>query len=85
LEIVAEERKDAMLNPMDFIPIVAVLSGTIMIVAIVAIGTWHKTRQKELEVHQEMRLKEMEHLQKMKELELEIEKTKARQGEVRAA
>ena len=57
------------------------LSGNglwIMIIAVVAIGSWFRFREKELRTHQELRAKEMEHLQKMKELEIELEKTKGR-------
>jgi hypothetical protein len=61
------------------IPIVGTISGVLMIVAIVAIVFWHKSRDRELQVHQEMRIREMEHQRKMKELELEIEKAKASQ------
>ena len=59
------------------IPIVGTIAGVLMIVAIVGIVFWHKTRDRELQVHQEMRVREMEHQRKMKELELEIEKAKA--------
>jgi hypothetical protein len=38
-----------------------------------------------LEFHQALRIRELEHQQKMKELELEIEKTKVRQIPERAA
>ena len=61
------------------IPIVGTISGVLMIVAIVAIVYWHKSREKELQVHQEMRIREMEHQRRMKELELEIGKAKASQ------
>ena len=57
------------------IPIVAIM----MPVLIVAIVFWHKSRERELLVHQEMRIREMEHQRKMKELELEIEKAKTSQ------
>ena len=64
------------------IPITAML----MVVAIVAIVFWYIARQKELQAHQEMRIREqemrireMEHQRKIKELELEIEKAKASQ------
>jgi hypothetical protein len=49
----------------------------VMIIAVVAIGSWFKFREKELRCQQELRTKEMEHLQKMKELEIELEKAKA--------
>ena len=55
------------------------LSGNglwMMIIAVVGISTWFKFREKELRAHQELRIREMEHLQKMKELEIELEKTK---------
>jgi len=57
------------------------LSGNglwVMIIAVVAISSWFKFREKELRTQQELRTKEMEHLQKMKELEIELEKAKAR-------
>jgi len=52
----------------------------VMIIAVVAIGGWFKYREHELRIQQELRVKEMEHLQKMKELELELEKTRAKQA-----
>ena len=51
----------------------------VMIVAIVAIGSWFKYRRYELRLQQEMRVRELEHQQKMKELEVEQEKAKAKQ------
>ncbi len=63
------------INPL-WIPIVAVIFGTAMIVAIVAIVHWFKARDKELQYHQELRIREMEHQRKMKELEIEMEKAK---------
>ncbi|HZO99289.1 MAG TPA: hypothetical protein VFD30_03250 [Terriglobia bacterium] len=70
---------DFPINPL-LIPIVGTIAGTAMIVAIVALALWHKTREKELQYHQDMRIREMEHQRKMKELELEVEKVKARQS-----
>lgn len=61
------------------IPLAGTVFGTVMVVAIVGIVFWFKGRERELQVHQEMGIREMEHQRKMKELELEIEKTKARQ------
>jgi short subunit fatty acids transporter len=66
------------INPI-LIPIAGTIFGTVMIVAIVGIVFWFKAREKELQVHQDMRLREMDHQLKMKELELQIEKTKAQQ------
>ncbi len=65
------------INPL-WIPIVAVVSGTLMIVLIVGIVFWFKERAKELEYHQDLRVREMDHLRKMKELEIELEKAKSR-------
>jgi predicted negative regulator of RcsB-dependent stress response len=56
----------------------------LMIIAVVAIGGWFKYRERELQIHQQIRTREMEHLQKMKELEVELEKAKARQAAERA-
>jgi len=52
------------------------LAGMLMVLGIVGIIFWFKAREKELHYHQDLRIREMEHLQKMKALELEIEKTK---------
>jgi len=57
------------------------LSGNglwVMIIAVVGIGSWTRFRTRELRAHQELRAREMEHLQKMKELEIELEKAKGR-------
>ena len=67
------------INPF-LIPIVGTVAGTLMVVAIVAIVFWFKTRERELAAHQEMRLHEMEHQRRMKELEVELEKVKAMQA-----
>jgi len=67
---------DTPINPL-LIPIVAVVSGTLMIVVIVGIVFWFKARDKELQYHQDLRVKEMAHLEKMKQLEVELEKAKA--------
>ena len=58
------------------IPIAGVIFGTLMIVAIVGIVHWSKTRDKELQYHQDLRIREMEHQLKMKGLEVELEKAR---------
>lgn len=63
------------------IPIAGIVFGTAMVVAVVAIITWSKGRERELQVHQEMQLRQMEHDRRMKELELEIEKTRVQHAE----
>ena len=63
------------INPL-WIPIVAVVFGTAMIVAIVEIMHWYKARDKELQYHQDLRVREMEHQVKMRQLEVELEKAR---------
>ncbi len=60
-----------------FTPFLIPIAGMLMVIGIVAIVFWYKAREKELQYHQDMRLKEMEHQRKMKEIELELEKAKA--------
>ena len=48
-----------------------------MIIAVVAIGSWFKYREYELKVHQDLRMREMEHEREMKQLEVELAKAKA--------
>jgi hypothetical protein len=62
--------------PAILIPIVAIL----MPLGIVAVVFWYKGREKELQFHQDMRVREMEHQRKMRELELELEKEKNRKA-----
>lgn len=57
------------------------LGAFVMVIAIVAIGTMRKTRERELEAHRELRTREMEHERTMKQLEIEkakieLEKTR---------
>ena len=54
--------------------------GMLMVLGVVGIVFWFKSRERELQYHQDMRTREMEHQRKMKELELEMEKVKATQG-----
>jgi len=56
------------------------IAGMAMVLGIIAIIFWYKARDKELQVHQDMRIREMEHHRKMKELELEVEKEKNRRA-----
>jgi len=52
----------------------------VMVVAIVGIVFWYKARKRELQFHQDMRIRDMEQQRRMKELELELEKEKNRRG-----
>jgi len=77
---------DWLSNPM-MIPIVGTVFGTVMIVAIVGIVFWYKGRERELQVHQEMQMRQMEHDRRMKELDLErakIELEKIKVGQARS-
>ncbi len=68
--------------------LVTILSGNgmwVMIIAVVGIGSWFKFRERELRSHEELRVKEMQHLQKMKELEIDLEKAKGRSSTSQAA
>ncbi len=68
--------------------LVTILSSNgmwVMIIAVVAIASWFKFRERELRSHEELRIKEMVHLQKMKELEIELEKTKGSSSTSKAA
>ena len=56
------------------------IAGILMPVLIVGIVFWFKAHEKDLQFHQDMRIREMEHQRKMKELEIELEKTKAPQA-----
>ncbi len=72
------------ISPM-LIPIAGVIAGTVMVVAVAGIIFWFKARDKELQYHQDLRLKEMEHQRRMKELEIELEKTRQRNATSQAA
>lgn len=52
------------------------LAVILMPIGIVGIIFWYKARQRELELQESLRLREFEHLQRLKELELEIAKAK---------
>ena len=67
---------DHMLQPVVLVPIVAIL----LPVAIVGIIFWSKAHEKDLQFHQDMHIREMEHQRKMKELEIELEKTKSQRA-----
>lgn len=64
-------------NLIGFIFFLVPIAAILMLVAIVAIVFWYKARQREMELHESLRLREFEHLQRLKELELEIEKLRA--------
>jgi hypothetical protein len=72
-----------MLQSPPFLLFVFLISPVVMVVAIVGIVYWHKARGKELQVPQDMRIREMEHERKLKEMEIEkakLEFERARAG-----
>lgn len=57
------------------------LGAFVMVIIIVAINSMRKMRERELQAHQDLRVREMEHERRIKELEIEkakIELEKAR-------
>jgi len=70
-----------MVIPEELIPI----AGMLMVLGIVAIVFWYRAREKELQFHQDLRIREMEHQRKMKELEVDLEKAKGRSSSGQAA
>jgi len=57
-------------------PFIIPLAGIVMAIIIVAIIQLMKIRDVEMETHQRLRLEEMEHQRKMRELELELKQLK---------
>ena len=57
-------------------PLIIPLAGFALVVVIIAIVELAKIREREMEVHQRLRLEEMEHQQKMRELDRELEQVK---------
>ena len=68
-------------NLIQLLPFAAIL----MPIVIVGIVFWFKAHEKDLQFHQDLRIREMEHQRKMKELEIELEKTKAQRAPGQAA
>jgi hypothetical protein len=63
-------------------PLIIPIGAFLMVILIVAINSMRKMREHELQAHQELRIREMEHERKMRELEiekakLELEKARA--------
>ena len=57
-------------------PFIIPLAGFAMAVIIVAIVQLIKVRDVEVEVHQRLRVEEMEHQRKMRELEMQLEQVR---------
>lgn len=64
-----------------FVVFLVPIALILMPVGIVAIVFWYKARQRELDLQESLRLREFEHVQSLKKLELEIEKTRAQGSE----
>jgi hypothetical protein len=57
---------------MDWNPgILVPLGAFLMVVIIVAIASFRKMRERELQAHQDLRLREMDHERRLKEMEIE--------------
>jgi len=65
-------------NVVGFLAVVIPLAAILIPIGIVGIIFWYKARRREMELQESLKLREFEYLQRLKELELEIEKTKAR-------
>jgi hypothetical protein len=52
-------------------PFIIPLGAFLMVIFIVGITSMRKMRERELQAHQELRIREMEHERKMKELDIE--------------
>jgi predicted GIY-YIG superfamily endonuclease len=74
-----------MWNIPDIAPVLGIVALGLSTVGVFAIVFWYKARDKELQVQREMRIREMEHQQKMRGLEVELEKAKASQVYERTA
>jgi len=63
-----------------FLQPTALFPFSVVVIAVVAVvsSAIGKTRKKELQFHNNLRIREMEHERKMKELEIELEEAKAR-------
>ena len=61
-----------------FAAILVPIFGILMPVLIVGIVFWYKAREKELQYHQDLRMREMEHQKKMMEMQIDLEKAKSR-------
>jgi hypothetical protein len=69
----------------DIVELVARNGVWVMIIAVVGMGSWFKYREHELKVHQDLRMREMEHEREMKKLEVDLEKARGRQDAERVA
>jgi hypothetical protein len=61
------------------------IAGMAMVLGIVGIVFWYKARERELQIHQDLRQREMDHQRRMKEMDLEIEKSRERQASAKVA
>ena len=71
-------------------PFIIPLGAFLMVIFIVGITSMRRMRERELQAHQELRIREMEHERKLRELEiekakLELEKAKVSQVYERTA
>lgn len=61
---------------MPFAAFLVPLAALLLPLGILGIIFWYKAREQELEMHESLRVREFEHLERLKRLEIEIERTK---------
>jgi len=72
---------ESLLSP----PVLFLLSIVVIVLGTVGLSAFRKMRERELQYHQDLRIREMEHEKKKKELEIELEKAKGRSSTGQAA
>ena len=59
-------------------PSIVSLGAFITVIAVVVVESFKRLREKELEAHRELRIRELEHQQRMKELEAACARSQSR-------
>ena len=71
---------DELMRLIPYVVLLKLVAGVLLPVLIVGIVFWYKAREKELQYHQDLRMREMEHQKKMMEMQIELEKTKGQRA-----
>jgi hypothetical protein len=71
---------DELMRLLPYAVFLRLIAGILLPVLIVGIIFWFKAHEKDLQFHQDMRIREMEHQKKMMEMQIDLEKAKAREG-----
>ena len=69
---------DELMRLIPYVVLLKLVAGVLLPVLIVGIVFWYKAREKELQYHQDLRMREMEHQKKMMEMQIDLEKAKSR-------